>query len=170
MPKNIFVRYLFRTHNTESNDKTNLLFEKIWNYCCQNFSHCKIDGTWHTLSAMLLYQWHHSSGTVATMTSYWFQSDVIEMPFRQSTKHNSWLFPSCYGNISMLLSLLWFEGNKIIWGWIIGLPKQNLSIMRISGSISLEIWEKHGIYCMPSSSRIISEMLSDTVCHDPLAL
>ena len=64
----------------------------------------------HTLSAMLLYQWRHRSVTVATMTPYWLQSDVIETPFCQRTKHNSWLFPSCYGNRSMSSSHLRFEG------------------------------------------------------------
>ena len=39
--------------------------------------------------------------SVAAMTSYWLQSDVIGMPFCLSTKHNSCLFPSCYSNRSM---------------------------------------------------------------------
>ena len=34
---------------------------------------------------MLLYQRHHRSITIATRTSYWFQSDIIGMPFCQGT-------------------------------------------------------------------------------------
>ena len=44
--------------------------------------------------------------TVAGTTSYSFQSDVIKRPFCQGTKHNSWLYSSCYGNISTLSSHL----------------------------------------------------------------
>ena len=58
----------------------------------------KNDGAWHTLSAMLLYQRRHRYVIEATMMSYWFQSDVIGMPFCQGFKRNIWLFPSCYGN------------------------------------------------------------------------
>ena len=35
--------------------------------------------------------------TVATTTSYWFQNDIIRMLFCHGTKHNCWLFPSCFG-------------------------------------------------------------------------
>ena len=42
--------------------------------------------------------------TVTAVTSYRFQSDVIGMPFRQGTQHNSWIFPSCCGSRSMLSS------------------------------------------------------------------
>ena len=38
------------------------------------------------------------------------------------------------------------------------LRKSNFSIVWISGSISIIIWEDHGIHGMPYSSRIISEM------------
>ena len=39
------------------------------------------------------------------------------MPFCQSSKHNSWLFPSCYGNRSMLSSHFCFEGAWITNKW-----------------------------------------------------
>ena len=44
--------------------------------------------------------------TIATMISYWYQSDIIEMPFCKK-----WLFPSCYGNRSMLSFHLWSKGS-----------------------------------------------------------
>ena len=94
--------------------ENNHLFEKIWSYWWKIFSlQCrwKFDGAWHGLSAMLLYQWRHISVTEATMTSYWFQIDVIGMLFCQGTKQTSWLLPSYYGNRSMLSSHLRFEGS-----------------------------------------------------------
>ena len=55
-------------------------------------------GTWHTLSAMLLYQWRRKSAGITRMTSYWCLSDVTEISFCQGTKHTSY---NCYGNRSM---------------------------------------------------------------------
>ena len=38
--------------------------------------------------------------------------DIIETSFYQGTKHNSWLFHSCYSNISMASSHL---NSRIAW-------------------------------------------------------
>ena len=50
----------------------------------------------HTLSVMLLYQSGHLSDN----------SDVIRMLFCPSTTHNSGLFPCCYGNRYVVISLM----------------------------------------------------------------
>ena len=48
----------------------------------------------------------HLSVTIAITTSYRFQNDVIKTSFCRGTKLNSYLFPSCYGNRTMLSSHL----------------------------------------------------------------
>ena len=95
----------------------------------------------HAQSAMLVYKWLHRSVTVATLTSYWFQSDIIRMPFCQSTKHNSWLFPCCYGNRSVLSS----HNSRGAWHTVYEMLLLNYK------------WDE----CMPCSSWIISEMLPE---------
>ena len=46
-----------------------------------------------------------------------------------------------------------------------GFEKLALFQCQLSGSISLKIWEEHGIHCMPCSSRIISEMTQQICYH-----
>ena len=106
----IYKRFYFK-HGIKWLENNDLL-QEIWSFCWKNSSfryHWKIDGAWHTPSAMLVYQWRYKSVTLLNLTWYWFQRDVIGTPFFQGTWHNRWSFPGCYGNRSMLSSNLWLE-------------------------------------------------------------
>ena len=66
------------------------------------------------------------------------------MTFCQGTKHNSWLFPSCYGN--RLSTIVGYSLVAMVTDYVV---------------ISLMISGEHGIQCMPCSSQIISDMLPE---------
>ena len=74
------------TINKELNDFRKLFVWENLKFPWEIFSlKCpwKIDGTWHTLSAMLRSRWCHISVIIATVISYWCLSDVIELSFCQ---------------------------------------------------------------------------------------
>ena len=65
--------------------ENNHLFEKIWSYCWKNFRK-SLKNWWSMAYIPCTYTDDvKRSVTVATMMSYWFQSDVIGMPFCQGT-------------------------------------------------------------------------------------
>ena len=88
LPSSFFVvpNYLINAYtskkvlNTELNDLRKLFIWENLKFLTKEFQvlcHWKICGAWHTLFAMLLYQWHYISDTVETMMSYSFQYSLL---------------------------------------------------------------------------------------------
>ena len=113
------------TSNTVLNNKKNYMLGKIWSFCLKNFSlkcHWKFGRVWHTLSAMLLYQWHHRYVTITTMTSYWCLSDITEITFCQGIKYTS------FNSIVSMVTDLWCHLRgawHIVYAMLLSNPTYN---------------------------------------------